>query len=745
METNHDLAIEEIYLPSKHDKDTYLCEDFIIYPEGKEKFGGYLMGIVELRATPVAESEKIIQTIINYLKEKYYNQINTSPDPQKLNLETVFEYALQETNEALIEMIRIGHTTLILENLHYLIAVAKPNLVSKDVDFFFTQQGLIHAYLLHKTKQNNFKVINIVENTPRVNSGETDKLKIFSSTLSGKIYNHDALYFCSEIFSNYIPAHKVNKVFSANDLKTVIDHFKNLINNVKNNSYLTYCAVFLKMEEKHLFPGQLISQKSIDYLISTKDKTEKYLTPTFALNIKDYLLKGLAAFKRQDKSGAQRELKFANVPGAKSLGLLGHLIKSIFNLIFSVPKFIWKLITGQIKPGEFLRSVSQWPKLLAVKFMEKLLFLRQINKTIFVVILLLIAGLIGGGYWLNYRGQAKKEAASYATEVKRAKDEINNAQVNLIYKNEAQSLAFVKQAEMIINNLPQASTNQKANFDELQKQVSTIKNKLLHIEQVVPQQIAEIQTHEQPAYLKQFQKIDKQLLIIAFNELVSVNLDSKAISAPTSTYPPLDNNIDEPIKIFVEDGNVYLVTQTNKLIKYSPEKNNFSTVPLSWGEDTIPSAIQLYNKAIYVADAKNAQIFKFKKNAAGFGVRETWLKDKGNADFSLAESITIDGNLYLATRNGKIYKFFTGKIQDFNLAPIEPALSGVKKIFTNADLDNLYLLETGAKRIVLINKTGAFTAQYVFDSLPGEIKDFVIDQGIIYLISENKIFQATIK
>jgi hypothetical protein len=494
------------------------------------------------------------------------------------------------------------------------------------------------------------------------------------------------------------------------------------------------------MEEKHLFPGQLISQKSIDYLISTKDKTEKYLTPTFALNIKDYLLKGLAAFKRQDKSGAQRELKFANVPGAKSLGLLGHLIKSIFNLIFSVPKFIWKLITGQIKPGEFLRSVSQWPKLLAVKFMEKLLSLRQINKTIFVVILLLIAGLIGGGYWLNYRGQAKKEAAAYADEVKRAKDEINNAQVNLIYKNEGLSLTFVKGAEMIINNLPQASTNQKAKFDELQKQINTIKNKLLHIEQIVPQQISELQFNGQAANLSQLRKTNGNLLVSTKdNAMFAFNLDSKTTSEPTfSEYGDLYH-------LLAEDDATYAITNQNKLIKYLIAEKKFSPVSITWGDGTEINGVQLYNNTIYVADAKNGQIFKYKKSADGFGTRETWLKDKGSADFSLAESITIDGNLYLATDNGKIYKFYTGKIQDFNPALIEPALSGVKKIFTNADLDNLYLLETGAKRIVLINKTGAFTAQYVFDSLPGEIKDFVIDQGIIYLISENKIFQATIK
>ena len=740
MEINHDLAIEEIYLPSKHDKDTYLCEDFIIYPEGKEKFGGYLMGIVELRATPVAESEKIIQTIINYLKEKYYNQINTSPDPQKLNLETVFEYALQETNEALIEMIRVGHTSFMLENLHYLIAVAKPNLASKEVDFFFTQQGLIQAYLLHKTKQNNFKVINIVENTPRVNNSETDRLKIFSSTLSGKIYYHDALYFCSEIFSNYIPAHKVNKIFSANDLKTVIDHFKNLINNVKNNSYLTYCSIFLKMEEKHLFPGQLISQKSIDNLISTKEKTEKYLTPTFALNLKDYFFKAISAFKRPERSNAPRELKMAHSSGTKSIGLLGQIIKSLFNIIFALPKFIWRLMTGKTKISEAFQNISEWPKSLAKKFMEKVFSLRRLNKTIVVVILVLIIGLVAGVYWINYRQQVKKEEAAYADEIKRAKDALNNAQVNLIYKNEAQSLEFVRQAEGIINYLPQATTNQKANFEELQRQSNTIKNKLLHIEQVTTQLVAEVLNNGQPANLNQLYKTGGNILISSRdNALFSLALDTKKVADPAFS------EFGDLYRFLAEDDNAYFITNQNKLVKYSSTDKKFSPISISWGEGTEISSAQLYNNTIYAVDAKNQQIFKFKKNNDGFSGRESWLKDKGSADLSTASAITIDGNLFVATNTGQLYKFFTGKQQEFTLAPIEPTLTGVKKIFTSAGLDNIYILEPAGKRIVLVGKTGSFVAQYTFDSLPGEIKDFLIDNGTIYIISENKIFQATLK
>ena len=189
MENLHDIKIEEIYIQSKQNKDSYLCEDFLIYPESKELSGGYMIGIIEIRATPAAESEKIIKLIINTLKEKYYGQIVSSPDPERLNLETIFEYALQKTNEALCTFIQISHINFPIENLHYSIAIAKPNTKSKDIDLYFTHQGLIGISLLHKTKQNNFKLINVVDNTAKVTEtpeeNETEAVEEVEKTIQG--------------------------------------------------------------------------------------------------------------------------------------------------------------------------------------------------------------------------------------------------------------------------------------------------------------------------------------------------------------------------------------------------------------------------------------------------------------------------------------------------------------------------------------------------------------------------------
>ncbi|NQT49236.1 hypothetical protein HQ571_00925 [Candidatus Kuenenbacteria bacterium] len=739
MEVNHDISLEEIYIPSKHAKDTYLCEDFIIYPEGKEKNGGYLIGIVEIRATPIAESEKIIQTLINTLKDNYYDQINSSPEPQKLNLETVFEHALQKTNTALTEMIQIGHISLVLENLNFLIAVAKPNLQTKDIDFYFAQQGLINAYLLHKTKQNNFKVINVVDNTPKLKEEQGSKLKIFSSTVSGKIFYHDTIFICSEIFSNYIPPHKVNKILSSNEFGDGIEYFKSLINNVKNNSHLTYSAIFIKMQEKRSIDEKPVSQKSIARLISTKETTEKFLTPTFALNIRAHLRK---FFKKSkvDKS----QLAGPNKSVRLKFGILKYFfnaIKIIFTSIGKALKVIFKIITGKKKLKLFRAKESlTHPETSVVRSKDKLFSLRKLNKTILIALLIVGIILVSSIFWVKHRKQVKEEQAIYAVQIQQAKDLINDAQINLIYKNDSKSLELIKKAEDIIKYLPQATANQKANFEELEKQSVTIKNKLLNIEKIVPLLITKVGPDDIPINLLKLEKIGDKLFTHSKDlTLYEVNPEDKTSSA-------IGNSEHGDLAISMEeDGNLSFITNQNKLVAYSSDQKNFTNKSISWPDNAKITHAELYNRRIYALDANGQQIIKYSASGNNYGSGQIWIKDKKDADLSKATSLTIDGDIYVLTSDGKVYKFYTGELQEFDLKLIEPALAEANKIYTTAELPYIYISEAGSKRIILTNKNGDFAKQYLFESLEAPIADFVISGNKMYLISGNKVYEADIK
>ena len=721
METDHDISLEEIYIPAKHSKDNYLCEDFIIYPDGKEKHGGYVLAIIEIRATAIEESEKVIKLIVNTLKEKYYNQINTSPDPTKLNLETIFEYALQKTNDALAEFVQISHINFPLENLNYVIAVAKPNNQTKDIDFIFAQRGLLNVSLLHKTKQNNFKIINVIENAPKFQEADDFGLKFFASTLNGKIYHHDTIYLATEIFQNYIPPHKVNKILATNDLGTSIDYFKSIINNTDNNSYLTYAAIFIRMQERKSSTETPVSQQSIDQLMSTKDKTEKFLTPTFTLNIVDFL--GRIWIKLHHKKSG------ATLQGMKQNKKMHFgVIKYLFNAILICVSYpvkavikLYKLATNKEERG---------------KFKEQLKSLHLINKGILIAVGALVIVLVGSIFWLNYRQDVKKQELAYTDSVQAIQNLVNDAQVNLIYKDENKSLTLIKQAEADLATLPQDNNNQKANYEELVKQIGNIKNKLLHIEKVVPQLVTEISTNDTTLPLSGLCQVGETIYTFSrSNTLLEINnqVVSKKITSDSGDF----------VTLFCEDTTIFALTNQNKLLEYKDGRLNALTINWMGGLQTIIGA--LYGDRLYVVDPINEQIYKHQKVDNKFNDAQNWVKNKKDANLQTATSIAIDGNIYVLNKDGKINKFYNGESQDFKQALIEPALTNAQKIYTNLDLANIYILED--KRIIVLNKDGGLVNQYAIDSLNSSISDIMVlgkDEKII-LTSENKIYSIKLK
>lgn len=728
MESNYDISIKEIYIPSKHAKESYLCEDFIIFPEGKEKSGGYVFGIIELRATPTPESEKIIQTIVNALKENYYNQILSSPEPQKLNLETVFEYALQKTNDSITEMIQIGHIKLALENLNYLVAVAKPNQATKEIDFFFTQQGLVSAYLLHKTKENNYKVINIVENTPKLKEADAGRIKIFSSTLAGKIFAHDAVYVSSEIFSNYIPAHKVNKILSTNEMQSAIDYFKSLINSVKNNSYLTYCAIFIKMEAMRPADDRPIAQKSIDALIDTQDRTEKFLTPTFALNLKDYFGKIAKIFRRGDSG------KKLTAPKTQPKVKFG-IVKFVFNAIKIVFASIGRagigaimFISGQKKENPTRGSLADKKKLNAV------------NKTILAIVAGLVVCLVGSVFLVKHLQNVKAEKTAYENQLKKIRDEIDNAQLNLIYKNNDNSVILAQKAAEDLLALPQKTSSQKANYSDLSNQLQSIREKLLNIVKIEPRQIAEISENGRPASLNTIQISNGKIFVADSSETLRIIDGSGKVAEANAA------NSGGLLWSAAEDANLIFITNQGKLLKYDSASQSLLPQTMALGGSGV-SAIRLYNDNLYMLDSSNSRLLKSKASTAGFDAPQSWIKSRKDADLSQAIDIALDGNIYALTSAGRIYKFFAGNQVDFTLGPIEPPISDAKKIKTNLDSAYIYILDNAGKRIVVIDKNGKFSRQFVFDTLPAAITDFQVDEkgGTLYLISADKVYQIAIK
>jgi len=172
--------------------------------------------------------------------------------------------------------------------------------------------------------------------------------------------------------------------------------------------------------------------------------------------------------------------------------------------------------------------------------------------------------------------------------------------------------------------------------------------------------------------------------------------------------------------------------------------------PENW---VVPSEIVMFGGNLYVLDTGASKIWKYigsggSSGGAGqtFSDTREYLSPDSLVDLSQAVSMTIDGSIWIATSQGRIIKFTQGKEDSFVPKGIEPQLGLSLRLYTGDILNNLYVLDMQQKRVVVLDKSGLYIAQYVWDATMG-ISDFVVSetQKTLLLLSEGKIYRVAIQ
>ena len=170
-------------------------------------------------------------------------------------------------------------------------------------------------------------------------------------------------------------------------------------------------------------------------------------------------------------------------------------------------------------------------------------------------------------------------------------------------------------------------------------------------------------------------------------------------------------NLDNAIAFYSKPNQVFIF-----------KDGNFSQVSLEdpyadfKGEDDFSS----FKSNLYFLDKKTGEIIKYPylKNFE-WGFPQLWLDPK-TKKATEAESMAIDGSLWILNKDNSIDKYYAGRLQETLKLDIFPYPKNFSKIFASPALPYLYLLEPAQSRIIILNKTGQVIKQFQskkFDNL----------------------------
>lgn len=235
-----------------------------------------------------------------------------------------------------------------------------------------------------------------------------------------------------------------------------------------------------------------------------------------------------------------------------------------------------------------------------------------------------------------------------------------------------------------------------------------------------------------------------ELLDLVDNQISSSNTQetTSATEVKTSESAILGYEINNSGAFYFvqNDDNVFFLDGTgiSSIDKGNDKKSQI--VKKSWKTD---GGIGLFGSNLYILD-KNDGILKFVGSTNSY-TKADYFPDSA-PDLTTSADMAIDGSIFILFKDGHIEKYTKAKKDTFGLSGLDIAFSNPSKIFTNADTDNLYVLDNANSRIIELDKTGKFKNAYSANILK-DAKDFeVVEKDKkIFVLSNGKVWEITIK
>lgn len=220
--------------------------------------------------------------------------------------------------------------------------------------------------------------------------------------------------------------------------------------------------------------------------------------------------------------------------------------------------------------------------------------------------------------------------------------------------------------------------------------------------------------------------------------------ESKLITIFNKEYGVADN------LYFSTFENKFVVnTNLNQLYKFDPSTKAFDNMVIvdegqKWENST---SMGTYSSNIYILDTQLGEVWKHVVREGGYA-KGTKYVDTRKISLKNAVDLAVDGNIYVLMNDGSVAKFVKGSLeQDFAVKGIPEPKSKIiepKKLYTDEDTANIFVLDKGNNRVLKFDKTGSYLNQYYFDGV--EIEDFVVNPKLqkLWVLSQGKIYEGNL-
>ncbi|HLF08518.1 MAG TPA: hypothetical protein VI789_04125 [Dehalococcoidia bacterium] len=156
------------------------------------------------------------------------------------------------------------------------------------------------------------------------------------------------------------------------------------------------------------------------------------------------------------------------------------------------------------------------------------------------------------------------------------------------------------------------------------------------------------------------------------------------------------------------------------------------------------AGIATYDGNLYVLDPRGNQVHRYLPAATGFDSEPTAVLT-GSRDLASAQGIAVDADIFVFLKDGRVRRFRGGNDMDFPLGGIDRALKAPTDIAIVSGSEEIFLADSGNKRVVVANKDGNYRRQFVSNSFT-DLRALALDAtgAQLYVIVGDTLLATTL-
>ncbi|MFH1509934.1 MAG: hypothetical protein ABID67_02200 [Candidatus Nealsonbacteria bacterium] len=673
------MQIFEFHFNPKN-KEDMIFDSFCYEPENvyEKRMGGlYMLGVLK---NVLPHNVRFLDKLAKHIKEKYYKTVS-------ITSEKSLKDTLKKSNEYLEKIAKTGDVSW-LGNLSFSV------ITIKNFELNFTKTGDLKIYLIRKGQ--------VMDTDQKLNLGDFEPypLKVFGNIVSGKLAENDIILVLTKSMSDIFFQEKflsdIARVSLSENIKEETKKIKEIFNTKKEKLTKSTGAALLIILSKEVMPKEretLIPKRSLK-VFSIKESFAPILNKIKMPKIH------LISIKKPNI-----QLPKLNIKNKK--------------LKITIPK---------IKIPQI--SMPKIPKL------ELKVSKIKLHKKIILIPSLIVFLLLG--YYI-FQMQIEKKLENYQLILEEAKDNIEEAETYFILSDNTPG-AKDKANDILMESLTQLSPVLK----DISSLPTNLKEEIISVKKVISDYLYE---------MNKFTELPDPELFFEFNFNsyipFKINiLDNNLYFINPFAKNAFELNQNKEGKIVYVNNNIDFLSPSENSLLFLSKPNKL--LMLENGEinekqllsDPYPNynfdEFNTYRNNIYFLDKNKSRIVKYPFSNNAWNNPTLWLEESQTNKF---KSMTIDGSIWLLTKDNQIKRYYGGKLQQTIILDIFPEVKDFSHIFTTPDLPYLYLIEPIQKRIIIINKSGEIIHQYQSQSFDNLLDIVTSENGrTIYLLSESKVY-----